>query len=766
MKRPKYKELEFKILELLVTRADCGILPRTNLQTECDASKSSMSDVLADLEKQGLVTRIKWFGNQERVKITEKGRKEYNQTRTERLSFPVPYVVQLYLNRRKPPVKELFPVQQNFVDRGLLQVRNNACVFGYPGCGKTLVAEMAMANEIQNGGKVLYCTPYRALDWQKYNDFKNWFSPKAKVLIADGDNPVTPSDLVNARIIVATYERILGALRADEEWLQHVTLLCADEITLLADEGRGGNIDFLISYMKLRNKSLRIITLASLIGNPLQVSDWLGADSVIENRPLLAVTVREHLTYRKGKDIMYLSKDGKKHTERFDGDIVEHLVHQNLEKDETTLVFVGARHATEAIAAELKPLHQVNKQLQARAADFFEKEIWEKTELTKKLCDLIGYGIAFHHAGVQRKARKFVEQLLSENLLKTVIATTTLSHGVDYCIDNVIINLPTMKMHELYGYEYINLKGRAGRYGKSKSASIFVITEEEQLEKTFRRYFVGSPEPVLPRSTFSKDVLANIVLIEAAKGDVSSVKVSKTLATTLCASGRRPNRSELNKVLGDLSEFGLLLLKEKQFSVTELGKKVNAANFPPYDIMTAFSLSDEMSDLELIDKASSIDLAKRIRERSLTPFLDDAPDVLMDWIGEAGLDAIKSGNKSTPYNDQDIVELGEYTSLSLQKISSFVSDSKLRERIDLLKERTKFGIKQDLAKSGLMRMPSLSSDRKRGLARRLYDAGYKNASAIAKQQPEKLMERLNISRDLATKIVSDASNSSVKAHGQ
>jgi helicase len=757
VKRPRYKELGFKILEILVTQADNGTLRRLTLQKQCKAPKSTMSDVLKDLASRKLILRKAWFGNQEKIEVTEEGRREYEKSKIERLQFPIPYPVKIYLERRRPKVKKLFPIQQMFVDRGLLHSRNNVCVFGYPGSGKTLVTEMAMAGELDNRGRALYCTPYKALDWQKYNDFKEWFENelRKKVVITDGDNPVKASDLLEAEITIATYERVLGAVRTNERWLSGITLVCADEITLLDDEERGGELDMLLTHLKLRNNPPRIITLSSLVGNPLLISEWLNAEPVIENRPLPGMKIIEYLVFKRGDELSYLSRDGKRFSEKIDKDVIEHLLSQNLKRDETTLIFVGARHETENLAQRLKPYHQFNRQLAERAKNFFENEIWEKTQLTKSLCELLGYGIAFHHAGVQRKARKFVERLMRENMLKTVVATTTLSHGVDYSIDNVIIDLPAiLKIHELHGYEYINLKGRTGRFGKSKSASVYILADEKLANVAFNKYFLGSPEAIFPSSTFDKTAIATSVLLEAERTSISPNQIMITLSTTLCAFQIKPKESFVKKIMKELVSFGFLKQDKGQFLITELGKKVNAANLSPYDAKVALSLPPDIPTDVLLSAASNIDIASRMR-RSVLPFYSTPAEILLDWINEMPLDSIKSKHGSI-YNDQDIIELGEYTSRSLQKISSLILDQKFKKRVDTLQEMVKYGIKSDLAEAGLMRLLSLSQDKKRKLARSVFDFGIDSVSKLAKQRPRPLAKNFGISYELAGNLVSEA----------
>jgi len=761
VKRPRYRELGFKVLEILVTQADCGNLLRLKLQEMCKAPKSSMDDVLKDLAKRRLILKKSWYINRQRIEVTEEGRKEYEEAKAERLRFPIPYSVTTYLRHRAPQVKKLFSVQQLFVERGLLHSRNNVCVFGYPGSGKTLVTEMAMASELDNRGRSLYCTPYKALDWQKYNDFNDWFGSGLgkKVVITDGDNPVKMSDLLEGEIIIATYERVLGAIRNNEEWLNGITLVCADEITLLDDEERGGDLDIMLTYLGLRDSPPRVITLSSLVGNPLQISEWLGAEPIIENRPLPGIEIKEYLVFKRGDELSYLNRNGKKSTEKLKGNVVEHILCRNLEKEETTLIFVGARHETEILARRLRSCHQYNPQLAERAKAFFDDEIWEKTQLTKALCDLIGYGIAFHHAGVQRKARKFVESLLKENVLKTIVATTTLSHGIDYSIDNVIIDLPAiLKIHELHGYEYINLKGRTGRFEKSKSASVYILADEKLSKTAFDKYFLSSPEAIFPSRTFDKEAIATIVMTRAERVGICLDAIMKELSKTLCASHTKPRKSLVKNIMEELVAFGFLKQDKDRFIITELGRTVNKANLSLYEAKVVLDLPVNISTVELLKVASNIDIARRMRRmrRSLLLFPPVREDeLLQDWMNESSLDFIKAKHGSS-YDDQDVIELGEYTSRSLQKISLLVSDSRLKKRLDTLQKMVRFGIKRDLAESGLMEVPSLSRDKKRNLARSLFNSGVDNADKLAKQCPRVLAEKIGIRIELAESLISDA----------
>jgi replicative superfamily II helicase len=97
-----------------------------------------------------------------------------------------------------------------------------------------------------------------------------------------------------------------------------------------------------------------------------------------------------------------------------------------------------------------------------------------------------------------------------------------------------------------------------------------------------------------------------------------------------------------------------------------------------------------------------------------------------------------------------------YTSRSLLKISSLVSDPQFKKRLGTLQKMVRYGIKSDLAESGLMELPSLSRDKKRNLARSLFASGIDSVNKLAKQRPKTLARNFRISHELADSLISDA----------
>jgi len=689
MRRGKYGEAISGILEYLVTNTSDGRAVRPVLEEKFHLKESSASDVFKTMKESGLIDIRKFtVKKMDTIKITDKGRTEY-QSRYQRGEYRLPVNVKKYLEHQGIAEDCLFPVQQDFANRGLIFRRKNVCVFGYPGAGKTLVAEMAMVHELTEGGKTLYCTPYKALDWQKYNDFSESFKvfPNAKISIADGDNKISAAQLLESGIIIATYEWVLRAIREKDPWLDKISLVCADELTLLGDEERGGSIDTVLTSLKNMPQKPRLITISSLVGNALPISDWLEAEPLIENRPAFQMPIEESMVYREKDSMIIMSKEGNRREITTDKTPFEFIVENNLKQDKTTIVFTGIKPSAEKIAKDLLKVHKHNPELQKMSDDFLSKMSYRTTQ-AEDVCKLINHGIAYHHAGLQKPLRKFIEKLLHQNLLRTVVATTTLSHGVNYRIDSAIIELgwfDLVKKGSLPVYEYLNLKGRTGRPGKSKSASIYLIAwslSKLKTDEIFTKYFLSTPESILPTSTFNKDSVELLILSQS-KPKLDLDKISSLTKGTFQYINEPKTKLHLIKSIEDLIEAKFLEKDSGKISITELGEKIIQSNLSPSDAIKVLSLTRNTGVDDLLSLAMDIDIAKKIRFVSKLQI--SKSDVMKKWMKGESLDDIRKDTGH--FYDQELIDLVAYVSLSLRKMSVLMKEKILIKKTSTIRKK-------------------------------------------------------------------------------
>lgn len=130
--------------------------------------------------------------------------------------------------------------------------------------------------------------------------------------------------------------------------------------------------------------------------------------------------------------------------------------------------------------ASLSNMEETNNELTELA-----KYISDSVHENYSLVECIKKGIGYHHGKMPSHVRVIIEKAFSRLLLKTIICTTTLMQGVNLPAKNIIArnpNLYTQKRSNkenarLTGYEFANLRGRAGRLMKDFVGRAIILDE-------------------------------------------------------------------------------------------------------------------------------------------------------------------------------------------------------------------------------------------------------------------------------------------------
>ena len=102
------------------------------------------------------------------------------------------------------------------------------------------------------------------------------------------------------------------------------------------------------------------------------------------------------------------------------------------------------------------------------------------------LCHTLSNKVAYHHGKLPSHVRRVIEKALTEKIIQHVVCTTTLMQGVNLPVQNMIVRNPNMFIKKtqgidavkLSGYEFANLRGRAGRLLKDFIGRAFVLDEK------------------------------------------------------------------------------------------------------------------------------------------------------------------------------------------------------------------------------------------------------------------------------------------------
>ncbi len=186
-----------------------------------------------------------------------------------------------YLDRLGIP--SLRPAQEKAVAAGLLD-GVSVLVCSPTASGKTLIAELAFLRSLKEKKMAVYVVPLKALASEKLRQFssRNTFS----VGIAVGDLDERDSNLGQYDVLVATAEKLDSLLRHHAPWTSRIGVVVVDEIHLLNDPSRGPTLEILLTMLR-RLVRPQLVGLSATIGNPEELSEWLGATLVTDDwRPV------------------------------------------------------------------------------------------------------------------------------------------------------------------------------------------------------------------------------------------------------------------------------------------------------------------------------------------------------------------------------------------------------------------------------------------------------------------------------------------------
>ena len=358
--------------------------------------------------------------------------------------------------------------------------------------GKTIVAEYAIFRALQEGGKVLYTTPLKALSNQKYHDFVRQYG-ESTVGLVTGENTIND----DAPVVVMTTEILRNLIYEDPKRLDLVQYVVLDEVHYIDDFPRGSVWEEIVIQAP---KTIKLVGLSATIGNYKEIADWMaenrgGMETVFHDvRPVelkmwLAINNRflplfkndgeidqrtwsraaqeEEASYRIGQYRNLPSND------------LLHVVPELRSLDMLPAIYFifsrrGCREALKRCSYhEIDLTTAAEKEAIDRVAAERLHGLKDKDEevLFRRMVDarLLRRGLAEHHAGLLPYHKEMVEELFQRGLIKVVFATETLSLGINMPARGVVVSSFTkfdgVNFSNLTTGELTQLMGRAGRRG-------------------------------------------------------------------------------------------------------------------------------------------------------------------------------------------------------------------------------------------------------------------------------------------------------------
>lgn len=400
------------------------------------------------------------------------------------------------LYARKNSEVELWPSQREAARRST-DVTDDLVVALPTSAGKTRVAEIAALMTLSSARRVLIVTPLRALSAQTERSFRKTFAPLgfsvSSLYGASGLSAGDEDALRSREIVIATPEKLDFALRSDPSLIDDVGLIVLDEGHMIGPSEREIRYETLVQRLLRRSDAAdrRIACLSAILPSGDELDDltaWIRADEPggavrSDWRPtrqrfgMLAWRARDaRLTLDLTNNGPFLDKfvvrkpargREKKPYPRKTSHLALFAAWEFAAQGKRTLIFSTQANWVEGYGKQVVDLCKrgyLDSLLEdeasiARALEVGKEWLGEDHPAVASL----KIGVAIHHGRLPSPFLRELEVLLSEGVLKVIVASPTLSQGLN--LNAAVLLVPALYRAGklITGEEFANVAGRAGR---------------------------------------------------------------------------------------------------------------------------------------------------------------------------------------------------------------------------------------------------------------------------------------------------------------
>jgi helicase len=688
---------------------------------------------------------------------------------------------------------ELYPPQAAAVEAGLLEGRN-LMVASPTASGKTLIAMLAAYKKIKEEGmKVVYLSPLRALASEKFAEFKRLEQFGVRCAIATGDFDSGGEVLGKYDLLVLTNEKFDSLLRHGISWVHQVGLFVSDEVHLAGSGDRGPTLEMILTRVIHLGVRSQLLSLSATVSNAEEIAGWLRSDLVeMTWRP---VPLREGV-YDHGRIVF---QDLEKETTRSSYGAAIDTAMESIMTGGQSLIFASTRRRAVSLATKASELtgRYLGEAERASCGEASRRirESGEETGLSRLLADIVGKGAAFHHAGLSYEHRKVVEDCYRERAIRLLASTPTLAAGVNLPARRVVIadlsrydgeagmNAPISVL------EYRQMAGRAGRPQYDEFGETVLIPPPSYAADDVARHYIGAnPEPIESRLGGERGMRVHLLAVIASGLGISKEEVEALFSKTLLAAqtSKESLGRHINEALGYLFAEQLIVEKGRLFQATGFGKRVSTLYIDPVTgVLFRRKLADlekgtgqELGLLQLITKSPDFEPKFPMREkysdmayqfvedhraslglsgerRSFMEYDEAVQEmrtvmVLNAWIDEWKEDTILERLGAEPGDLHRAVDSADWLLYSLAELARLFGRFPVIREANFLRRRVISGVKEELVE--LVRLRGIG----RARARSLYDSGFRDLRAIREAPAERLAQVERIGPVLAKRMKEEA----------
>jgi superfamily II RNA helicase len=447
-------------------------------------------------------------------------------------------------------------------------------ITAHTGSGKTLPAEFAIQHFIQNGKKVIYTSPIKALSNQKFYEFSLKYSHISFGLLT-GDIKTNPT----ADVLIMTTEILMNYLFSmnsanksvlDFEMDIENELGCVifDEVHYINDPDRGQTWEQTILMLP---SHVQMVLLSATIDNPKGFAEWIESrpnskevylastehrvvplthygffattempfkeikDKTIQakirastNKLILMRTAKGVFSESGYYELKGMSDLFNKYRFFMKRKFVLNKLAEYLRINEMlpAIVFVFSRKAVEQCASEITTnlLEDDSKvpYIMARECEQIVRKFPNYKEYLAlpeyvSLVKLLEKGIGIHHSGMMPVLREIVELMISKKYIKVLFATESFAIGLDCPIKTAVFSalrkFDGNGMRNLLPHEYTQMAGRAGRRGIDTVGHVVHCNNLFDIPtlQEYKDILCGKPQKLVSKFKISYPMVLNLL---------------------------------------------------------------------------------------------------------------------------------------------------------------------------------------------------------------------------------------------------------------
>ncbi|KZS21887.1 DNA polymerase theta [Daphnia magna] len=418
-------------------------------------------------------------------------------------------VVQKYAEKK---ITTLFPWQVECLQTGKVLSGSNLIYSAPTSSGKTLVSELLMLKTIIDlKKKAIYILPFVAVAREKTR-FLKYVTEDIGIRVesfAGSSSP--PGGLKNCDLAICTIEKANSLINRliEDGSLDQLGIVVVDELHLIGDSHRGFLLELLLTkifYATSRNGNrsrIQLVGMSATLPSLEVLAKWLRAD--LYRTDFRPIALKEHI--KIGIDIFHpdFRLARKIDPNRLVPNDIEHLIYLCLETmldGHSVLIFCPTKNWCEKMAQNISTeffnlgssttSHYgiiLRQQLKGDLlAQVLERLKATPAGLDAVLGQTIRFGVAFHHAGLTSEERENIETAFRHGVIRVLVATSTLSSGVNLPARRVIIRTPMFHGTVIDPLVYRQMIGRAGRFGVDTDGDSYLIcqpSEKHQVQRMF-----------------------------------------------------------------------------------------------------------------------------------------------------------------------------------------------------------------------------------------------------------------------------------------